>query len=69
MVRHPIATRDHAGSNPVRYFRGRKVWIDGAYPGVYWPEHPMARDHGVVHIHRVVAYEKYYDLSYRSICP
>jgi hypothetical protein len=33
------------------------VFVDHGYPAVYWPDHPLARKHGVVRIHRVVARE------------
>ena len=57
------AKHENAGSNPVRRsFRGRRVVLDGKYPGVYWPEHPMSRAHGMAHVHRIVAYERYGDL-------
>lgn len=46
---------------PQDYFREKKVYRYDywSYPAVYWPDHPESWNNGIVHIHRVVAYEKY----------
>lgn len=35
----------------------RKAQIDGGYRVIFWPGHPLARRHGYVSEHRLVAYE------------
>ncbi len=44
-------------------FRGRKIHANKKYPSVWWPEHSMSWADGCVAIHRIIAYEKYGDLT------
>ena len=61
---------EEAGSIPAKcfmIFRGMKVFEDNGYPAVYWPTNPLARKHGEIRIHRVIAFEKF-GIEVKNMC-